>query len=407
MVLALLPVIGRPMVVEAEAEPTGNHTHGPKVGKCEEHTDWKEIGTADELLDLLHNGGKGYLVADIVIPKEYRTYISCSNKEDIDLCLNGYSVTMTSQRVDVYGKLNLYDEKENSGEIRKDEKVLWAPLFYVPNNGYFTMYGGRMTNTYSCSGGGVYVDGGTFIMSGGKLCDNYVEVGGGVYVQSGLFTMTGGEITNNTAEGGAGGVYVYKGTFTMTGGKITNNCYYGIIMEDGTFTMTGGIISDNQIYGNRDPIIIDGTFNFLGGYIFDSIRARKKNYSITFDANGGIGEMPTQYVSGNTNMLLTQNKYSNSGMRFVGWNTQPDGKGDFYEDESIVNIDGDLILYAQWIDTEVTNCYVVSFKVKNGLWEDGTKYDKRVTLCCDKSENNDIILYPHYFPAVGSKFYNG
>lgn len=71
-------------------------------------------------------------------------------------------------------------------------------------------------------------------------------------------------------------------------------------------------------------------------------------YTITFDANGGSGEMDPQTVKTGSEAALAANKFTLDGYTFSGWNTQSDGKGTFYKDEDTVNPADDMTLYAQW-----------------------------------------------------------
>lgn len=71
-------------------------------------------------------------------------------------------------------------------------------------------------------------------------------------------------------------------------------------------------------------------------------------YTITFDANGGSGEMDPQIVKTGSEAALAANKFMRDGYTFSGWNTQRDGKGTSYKDEGTVNPADDMTLYAQW-----------------------------------------------------------
>ena len=70
-------------------------------------------------------------------------------------------------------------------------------------------------------------------------------------------------------------------------------------------------------------------------------------YEVTFDANGGSGNMEALPVS-NGKATLTKNAFTRSGYTFTGWNTAADGSGMSYEDEGTVPISNNLTLYAQW-----------------------------------------------------------
>ena len=79
-------------------------------------------------------------------------------------------------------------------------------------------------------------------------------------------------------------------------------------------------------------------------------------YFISFDANGGEGDMDRIEVISDNLVELTRNKYTRKDYLFLGWNTKADGSGDFYENEAQASFIGNTILYAQWKKVE-TNDY--------------------------------------------------
>ena len=70
---------------------------------------------------------------------------------------------------------------------------------------------------------------------------------------------------------------------------------------------------------------------------------------ITYDANGGIGTMPTQLIKIDEEHTLDLNQFSNEGFVFIGWSTTPSGNI-VYEDGTIVKIRSSkhFTLYAVW-----------------------------------------------------------
>ena len=451
MIFALLPVIGNPMVVKAEDTPAEHVAHDEKCSAeetdCEYHKGWTKISTWTELKSLGEDGGNGYLVNDIKISG---IFIINSDKT-VNLCLNGCSVIQTADNTDtitVYGTLNLYDKKDNSGEITHANGKNGGGVFNN-NRGTFTMDGGTITGNNAGYGGGVY-NVGTFTMNGGTISgnkatnygggvDNYgtftmnrgtisgnnaTKEGGGVYNYK-TFTMRGGTITGNKATNYGGGVDNYR-TFTMTGGTIEgNNAYYGGgVYNDGTFTMTQGTISGNNAtfgggVGNH------GTFTMIKGAIKDNIASEKGSgvYSykpfvkeggeidgsiesygsalctVTFNANDGSDKTIIQYVLPNENTNLAPNKFTYDHKRFNGWNTDPKGKGTPYADKATINIGSDLTLNAQWIEEDTEGCDVI-FIVNNGSWDDGTK-EKTVRLWRYKGEDKALIFSDSDIPSLG------
>ena len=76
------------------------------------------------------------------------------------------------------------------------------------------------------------------------------------------------------------------------------------------------------------------------------------SYYVKYDANGGNGTMPTSLFAIDKNGQLLANSYENNGSEFGGWNTKPDGTGEFYLDGQIINNltspCNTVTLYAMW-----------------------------------------------------------
>ena len=76
--------------------------------------------------------------------------------------------------------------------------------------------------------------------------------------------------------------------------------------------------------------------------------------TITFDANGGLGTVPTAistYIGvANT---IPSNSLTRTGYTFNGWNTASDGSGTAYATGSTITPSGNVTLYAQWQTTYV------------------------------------------------------
>lgn len=70
--------------------------------------------------------------------------------------------------------------------------------------------------------------------------------------------------------------------------------------------------------------------------------------TVTFNANGGTGDMPAQKVNKKENTPLNSNTFTRVDYDFTGWNTKTDGTGTVYENQSVIKTSQDLSLYAQW-----------------------------------------------------------
>ena len=70
--------------------------------------------------------------------------------------------------------------------------------------------------------------------------------------------------------------------------------------------------------------------------------------TITYNANGGEGEMKPQAVESGVEVKLIANAFTKAGSDFTGWNEAADGSGKAYADGATVAPTGNLTLYAQW-----------------------------------------------------------
>ena len=274
--------------------------------------------------------GKYYLRNDVTLSGSWNVPAG-----EYYLCLNGHSVTLQNTYECVIHianedtVLNLYDQ-DNTGIITGGDNDLLNAKdgggVAISAAATFNMYGGKIYNNKSRSGGGgvaisdssavfnMYggiIDGnqslgagaggvrvfrGTFNMYDGTISNNTArDNGGGVNVDGGndqVFNMHGGSITGNTAENyGGGGVGIDGGgTFTMTGGSITGNTadYNGNSRRGGgvmfnsyaTFNLSGSaVISGNNYYGmSNDVCMANGQFINVNG-------------AFTADANIGVSKI--------------------------------------------------------------------------------------------------------------------
>ena len=72
-------------------------------------------------------------------------------------------------------------------------------------------------------------------------------------------------------------------------------------------------------------------------------------YTITFDANSGVGEMAAQTFEVGIDTSLNANAFTRENYKFTGWNTAADGSGATYaEGGAIRELTENMTLYAQW-----------------------------------------------------------
>ena len=245
------------MVVTASASEVSVHSHpicgathtniGDHTGPCGDVTWTAWSGPAangdTNITYDSNNTAYIYLTGNVEMSKA----LTIPQGHTLYLCLNGHSITKTSED---------YDESHN----RSDAKGV---IDGSAGNVTFTLCNcktdGTITHTSGKNGRGVWVKG-TFIMYGGAISGNncvYGE-GGGVYVY-GTFTMYGGTIKENksTSANGSGGVDANCRTFAMYGGTITGNeavnGWGGGISLNMGYSLSGvkAIISGGAITNNK------------------------------------------------------------------------------------------------------------------------------------------------------------
>ena len=78
------------------------------------------------------------------------------------------------------------------------------------------------------------------------------------------------------------------------------------------------------------------------------------NYTIAYDANGGVGEMENILGTYDSTLLISSNAFTWANHRFIGWATNAVGDVIYAAGETVSNLtsvaDGVVTLYAQWED---------------------------------------------------------
>lgn len=324
----------------------GTHTH-PICGTT--HTD---IGDhTGECADVVWTAWDG--TSDIDYGDDNTAYVYLSGNAErseqfavkdgktLYLCLNGYSITRTTDSTDafdavirVYGdaQLVLCDCK-GSGTITHSADVYGrgVRLGDSSSTGDFIMYGGEISgNSIDISahsaaagdGAGVEAQQSDFTMYGGKITNNHVingsnNEGGGVNMHTGgTFTMYGGEISGNACSDTGGGV-ISAGTYLkLYGGRISNN----------TADKRGGGVFTNMTLTISDGITITGNKSEQGGGIY--------TYDEDITINGGNITGNTATYGGGVYHIgdyRTCDTLTISGSATITGNTATDGGGVYVE----------------------------------------------------------------------------
>jgi len=112
--------------------------------------------------------------------------------------------------------------------------------------------------------------------------------------------------------------------------------------------------------------------------------------TLTFDANGGTGEMQPQQMHSTKQAVIDENKFTRVNYLFSGWNTNADGTGTHYDDRQLIQIKSDLTLYAQWHLRDD----IVFLQSDTKKWENGKMYslNEDVTISGRVNVNGTVFL---------------
>ena len=160
----------------------------------------------------------------------------------------------------------------------------------------------------------------------------------------------------------------YKVTFNSNGGSGT--------MSEQIFTHgTSQKLSKNTFTRNGYDFIewttnADGTGTAYTNEQSISITENKtlyakwkaKEYTLSFNANGGSGSMSNQVFTHGTSQKISANTFTREGYDFNGWNTNADGTGTSYTNKQNISITKSMTLYAKWKIKE----YTVTFNANGG-----------------------------------------
>ena len=100
----------------------------------------------------------------------------------------------------------------------------------------------------------------------------------------------------------------------------------------------------------------------------------KISYTITFNSNGGSGEMKALTAEEGTEITLTENAFTREGYTFSGWAASADGNI-VHTDGAKIKVTADITLYAQW--TEIGKVEKVTFSATGEI-----DYNEKITLSC-------------------------
>ena len=115
--------------------------------------------------------------------------------------------------------------------------------------------------------------------------------------------------------------------------------------------------------------------------------------TITFNANGGQGQMDVQKVNKGQKTGLLGNEFTREGYTFKGWGKEAESDSVDYEDRGTVVFNNDVTLFAKWTQ----NTHTVTFFQNDR--KVGGKMEKQIVL-----DGTDTALTPCAYTKKGCRF---
>ena len=162
---------------------------------------------------------------------------------------------------------------------------------------------------------------------------------------------------------------------------------------------------------DRDEYVFCGWTNSVGTIVADPFHSAsavtvspwwKKTVTVTFDANGGYGDMSPQMVLEGDDLSLADNDFLRNGYLFLGWAETANGDVTYADGTTVTRIDAaadGTILYAIW-----KPCAPVTSPASDMVFPN---MSQSVSLSCEA--NDAIILYTTdgSAPAINGREYKG
>ena len=280
--------------------------------------------------DSLPTSGNWFLMENVTLTD------AATVTEDLNLCLNGKTVTQTTagKRILNVGNASTANtvaltDCGTTGTLTGGTATYGACVS-IRHKATFNLYGGKLTGndkTGSGAEGTVYMQGNTpcgntFNMYGGEISNNSSRVGGAVSVGAPAATVTniptvnlyGGKITGNTAQenGGAvnlsGNAKVFVGDVEISGNSAKKGGGIYVSQDATQITFSGApLVQDNIAAGKPNNV-------YLNGKAVITLGALQENAKVGVTA-GTIGRA----ISATTDKDYTKNILSDSVSKMISY----------------------------------------------------------------------------------------
>ena len=108
-------------------------------------------------------------------------------------------------------------------------------------------------------------------------------------------------------------------------------------------------VANAVVFNSEDGNILQtGISDKTSSLIMMAQANNPKSYTVIYHPGGGSGKTMEISVDANTKYKIENQGYIRKGYVFRGWNTSPDGEGTVYYNEQVIDITGNVTLFAIW-----------------------------------------------------------
>lgn len=176
----------------------------------------------------------------------------------------------------------------------------------------------------------------------------------------------------------SGSTYSDKVSWRLrTAGNDSRNTWY--VNESGSAVDVHGDTIDTS-FGIRPAMNFKPDAEIKQAEVTDNEKIDFTGYEIIYDANGGEGAPSKDVKAKGIAKKISKVQPTRKEFEFVNWNTQPDGKGDYYGESKDYIIDDNVTLYAVW-SVEHNHLYEKE-EIEHSCTEHG--YSKYTCACGDE-----------------------
>ena len=331
--------------------------------------------------------GKALLLADKVLDnkKHYpENTLTTWEKSTIRSWLNGYDSSENSGGT-TYSKKNFIKSAFTSSE---QEAIVRTSIDNSSTGPYSTMYGGNDTMDQ------------VFLLSSYDLYNTNTALSYGFTLSSSIHDEARKCISSTYAKA--------MGTFSYIWEDEIGNCQWWLrspgdstinsafVNSVGYIQVSGSNTSSYYCNGIRPALYLDllasDLYTYAGTVCSDGTMNQQSTYTVTYDANGGIGAPLAQSgtVSGSSSsckFIISNTIPTRDGYTFLGWSKSSSAMAASYSSGGNITVSSSTTLYAVWKENEETiteiNISDCSIEVESNLIYTGSPLEPKVTVQYD------------------------